>query len=336
MKQGNLKIGLQLLAALFIISIIFNFSSCRKKDDPEPVIPPVQAPVEPPVEPPVVPPPVPPVVPSVEMKPVADFPLASAGNTKITMMVSFTLEGKGYVVDQDGKVSQYDPVANTWTPKKDFPATAQSVLSFALSGRGYIINASNSPTINYEYDPTLNEWKLLTGSLPILANEPYTDLLVMDNKVYVSNGVLNKYFEGVITPGTSITWTEKFSYPNSNSSTVLSFSIGKNAYVGGGYKGNNVNDTDFWHYNLTTNEWKKVSAIPTDVTRNFAGFGFAMDINGYYLSNKMWQYSPASDKWTGYDWPVDKIASKMVALFVIDKAIYLVYSDKTCYKVTFN
>lgn len=95
---------------------------------------------------------------------VADIP------EKVYGCASFVVNSKAYVaggVNMAGivqKTYQYDDVANTWTPKADFPSpNSENLLSFGLNSTGYCglgapLGNEHGTTAIWSFNPDLNTW----------------------------------------------------------------------------------------------------------------------------------------------------------------------------------
>lgn len=105
-------------------------------------------------------------------------------------------------------------------------------------------------------------------------------------------------------------WQQKEDIPVAGRWGAFCFSIGSKIYLGGGYKGNFVNLSDFWEYNTETNEWTQKNDLPGADNRT-AGIAFSWNSKGYIglgsvdyntinaeFLNDLWEYDPANDTWS--------------------------------------
>lgn len=97
----------------------------------------------------------------------ADFPGMGGGFCGV-----FVIENKAYVIggttgklnaDGSNQLYEYDPAADTWTQKADFPAQyiKDQPFAFAANGKGYISCGQTDAGISdktYEYDPAADTW----------------------------------------------------------------------------------------------------------------------------------------------------------------------------------
>lgn len=81
--------------------------------------------------------------------------------------VSFALNGKGYVVSgYDGgalnDVWEYDPVSNSWSPKRSFRGEKRrDAVSFVIADKAYVVTGTNNSELKtdfYMYDALTDEW----------------------------------------------------------------------------------------------------------------------------------------------------------------------------------
>ncbi|MDB5035478.1 MAG: type sorting protein [Chlorobi bacterium] len=98
------------------------------------------------------------------------------------------------------------------------------------------------------------------------------------------------------------TWSQKQAMPGGIRDGAMSFSIGSKVYfgAGGGYK-------DFYEYDPATSKWTKKANIPGVTNERAFCTGFCIGNKGYVgfgydgntnIKNDLWEYDPASDKWT--------------------------------------
>jgi len=165
----------------------------------------------------------------------ADFP--AAARYQPTM---FAYGGKGYVFGGSNKLSggsggtdfndvwEYNPTANTWTQKADFPGEGR-MTAFAAPdadgvyvGLGYMSNLSNFFSDVWKYNPVADTWESLPA-LPGTANVPVVDggcsfYAIYNDKLLLSNINLNgtaweDYHTYFVLDLATQTWT---AYENAN------------------------------------------------------------------------------------------------------------------------
>ena len=178
---------------------------------------------------------------------------------------AFTIGGKGYVCTGGGSngLWEYDPIADTWSPKANYPGGGRTgAISFTIGTKAYVgLGGYND---FYEYDASSNTWTLKAN----FPGQPTNNCAFsIGNNGYVTNG---NYF-WCYHPDTD-TWEAKASIPfeGDRINNGFAFSIGNKGYAGGGY---------YWTYRMNPN-----------VTDNYGAY--------YNLKNDFYEYDPTTDNWT--------------------------------------
>lgn len=137
-------------------------------------------------------------------------------------------------------------------------------------------------------------------------------------------------------------WISKAKFPAGSLTESVSFTIGKNLYVGTGLNGNVNADLNnnyinkFYVYNIDEDAWKEIASLPSDkrssaISFSIGSYGYVgLGINclgsgncAYSSFNDLWRYDPANDSW-------DKMAdfpgahSGYETAFVIGDMAYIV------------
>lgn len=158
---------------------------------------------------------------------------------------------------------EYDPVADKWTKKADYPGKGKNCYGTSANGKGYIapgISFNGSGSIQHkdfwEYTPATDQWNK-KADFPGLGDERLICFSI-GGKVYVGGG------------------------SNHTTGTLIK---------------------DFWEYNPQTNQWKAIAPIPegrgaamTFVIGNLAYVGAGEGNNGPL--NTFYRYSPQNNTWT--------------------------------------
>jgi N-acetylneuraminic acid mutarotase len=159
---------------------------------------------------------------------------------------------------------EYDPMANNWIQKNDFPGVPRyAAVGFGIGEKGYLgtgINYLSSSEYTfykdfYEYDPRLNLWTRkadLGGTIRAFAVG-----FSIDGNGYIGTGstngtLLNDFWEYASTEDT---WIQKASFGGTKRSAAVGFSIGTKGYIGTGLIAAYTCVKDFWEYDQVTDLW---------------------------------------------------------------------------------
>jgi len=238
--------------------------------------------------------------------------------------ISFTIGNKGYLglgrsfsfpYPKYTDFWAYDPGADTWTQKADFPGGARETpVGFAVGSKGYVgIGLISSPTGPstylkdfWEFDPAANTWikKADFGG----AGRQSAAAFNIGDKGYISCGrdqndvLLNDLWE---YDPPSDQWIQKASVGNIGRIGAVAFSIAGKGYLGMGsfVTGNVANPLkDFWEYNQATNTWfqkadfRGGNSYSTNASFSIKDKGYVSNLESYF-KNDLWQYDPAFDAW---------------------------------------
>lgn len=277
----------------------------------------------------------------IRVKELASLPEAGRVSVDVdyvsTRFTSFTLNGKGYVVNRHGKVFEYDPENNTWTEKADFPGEDRvssygfTMGNYGYIGFGYIDGAIHAEDI-WAYNATNDSWKELTNvtEMPILGiYKPYATVMAFSDKLYIANGAFNDFFAGTISGNTSVNWasTKITSYPSDERSTPMYFSINGKYYWGGARPaGVNVHSRKFYSYTQGSNNWETLNDLPDDLIRDRLDYTFTIGNYAYSLdADVVWKYYSASDTWEKIDF--DILTPYYNVTFTIGDTAYVMYEE---------
>ncbi len=218
--------------------------------------------------------------------------------------VGFVIDGKGYIGLGDSSginprsgitlsdLWEYDPVANSWIQKTDFPAGGRAgATAFAINSKGYVGTGMGPGIYNlnndfWEYDPVADSWTQ-KANFGGDARECAIGFSI-GGKGYIGTGD---------NPGTipkttrqdfweydpvADSWTQKANFGGGIRTRATGLSNGNKGYVGLGIDPSNNNYIDFWEYNQATDSW--VSRMNfAGVSRNGAA-GFSIGGNAYIVS----------------------------------------------------
>jgi N-acetylneuraminic acid mutarotase len=185
---------------------------------------------------------------------------------------SFAVNGKGYVgsgISYPGTMVyhndnwEYDPAANVWVPKSNFPGTGRRGSAFFSSGnKGYMGTGWTSAQFNdwWEYYPLTDTW---TQKANFMGSPRYTAAAFeLDGFGYVGMGYspLKKDFYKYDIANN--VWNQITDIGGLVRQAAKGFSLnGKGYVVGGGQQGNYYTN-QLWEYNPATNVWTQKSNYP--------------------------------------------------------------------------
>jgi N-acetylneuraminic acid mutarotase len=125
------------------------------------------------------------------------------------------------------------------------------------------------------------------------------------------------------------TWVQQSDYPSNGVDDGTSFVIGDKAYCGSGIVSWFAIQRDFYAFDLNSESWSNVAAMPQGEGRQYAN-GFASDSFGFVFGgynnnflNDLWRYNPQNDQWLEMTSLPDSGRSG-AASFVIDSIAYII------------
>ncbi len=198
----------------------------------------------------------------------------------------------------------FDPVANTWTQKADYPDKApNNCISFVANAKiyaGFGFDGWNFTNRLWCYDPVQNTWKQM-GETPL--HKRFGAVACTDGeKVFIGTGFdtasKNDWWEYV--PATD-TWKQRCSlpYPGRENSVALAignrFFVSTGRYFHGPLTGGRL-FSDLLEYDAVRNQWYVRGEIPerenaiafTIAGKGYIGFGE----NDSTVLNDLWSFEP--------------------------------------------
>lgn len=181
----------------------------------------------------------------------------------------FTIDGKIYLGGGSGWVFmpnqtvnyafhdlwEYNPAANSWTPKTSIPDAVGRNMSIAaaINGKGYVgLGCNVDQTINYhsfwEYDPATDSWAAKAPFTPNFTTDAGT--YVLNNELYLLGGVnlnpvsLSSQFYKY-NPLTD-SWTALSSFNGGSIAGQFTLSTGTRVFTGTGYNAAINPRNDVW------------------------------------------------------------------------------------------
>ena len=211
---------------------------------------------------------------------------------------------------------EYDPAANKWTAKANFPGPARAnAVGFAINNKIYVglgsfYSATKNDTFNdfYEYDPATDKWTKKADFIAAGRDQPVW--FAIGNKGYVGTGntdpsnpstVTNDFYE--YDPATN-KWTAKTAMTGARC-RAFGFAVGGKGYIGGGEDNNTAKLINFFEYDLATDVWVGKANFPEGNARargfDFGAFGMVAGGRvgaGNATSGNLYQYNPKDNTWT--------------------------------------
>ncbi len=207
----------------------------------------------------------------------ADF---GGGNRRVAF--GFAIADKGYVgtgrddngTNGNGNLHndfwEYDPEANVWIQKANFPGgNRETAIAFSIGEYGYAgLGLAGSRKYDfYKYDPTANVWTTLQ---PL--NSGYhlydTAIFTLNGRAYFSTGSgFRNVPYGNYTSAEVIrydpqndSWTKLNDFTGGARQRATAFTVNGTAYLGLGWTG--VYKSDIWQYNEAADTWTPAANFP--------------------------------------------------------------------------
>jgi len=208
---------------------------------------------------------------------------------------------------------EYDSNTDLWSRKSDFPGTARvKAIGATIGNKAYVglgaiaAYEENQFSDFWEYDIMHDTWK----QLALFPGEAKNDLFcaVIDSCIYTTEGFSANTFSSdtwKYEPKTN-QWTQLTSCPVKRTN-VAGFTIGKDLYVGSGFK--IWNYKDFYCYHTETDTWSRIADLPE---ARILAKGLSINGQGYIMLGRYWngslnggkllsdvlKYDPLTNKWT--------------------------------------
>jgi uncharacterized delta-60 repeat protein len=183
----------------------------------------------------------------------ADFPQDFNSGAGITSGVAFTVDTFGYVglgntgLSNTKAFYRYDPTANTWQARADFGGNGRTgAIGFAVSGKGYLGFGFGGLSPNLKdmwlYDPAANQWTKRGDYNG--AGRGGSAVAIVNNDAYIFAGIENTTGSFGADVKTNLNtqfstqndgWSVQLPIPASVRVDAMAFTIGKKAFVYGGY-----------------------------------------------------------------------------------------------------
>lgn len=259
--------------------------------------------------------------------------------------VSFAIAGKGYygagsTAGTNGCTSEnncflnsfyeYDPVADTWTPKASLPTKLMFASAVSYDGKGYVglgetYNATLVQRVKtafwYRYDPVNDSWTAMQNFMGLSDNNYFNSVTeaaaaVIGDDIYVFGGRgfgdYNIYQDNISRYDVPTnTWSLVNADPGKNRTEAAGFYFDGTIYIGGGHDSEPLQD--FWAYNIDDDSWTQRANLPSPHTQRacvelngkgyfIGGYGKSVPISGpdpeaNYVANLL-EYDPVANTFT--------------------------------------
>ncbi|MBL0742724.1 Kelch repeat-containing protein [Chryseolinea lacunae] len=235
-----------------------------------------------------------------EWKRLGDFP----GKTG-SEYVSFVVNGKAYVglaqtSDQSKEVWEYDPAADSWTQKKDFPYEGTAEVALTIGKKGYVMVTSSAI---YEYDEAADTWtfksKLSEYTRPEIA------AFAANGKGYFGTGASSEFPFQILNDfwmfdPVANTWTRKADFPGDARVMTVAFNIGDKGFMGLGITTTGTTN-DLYEYDAAANRWTEKTSLPMmpgSTTFKFANFSAGhVGIHDSQNGARLYKYDLQTNEW---------------------------------------
>ncbi|UCG28257.1 MAG: hypothetical protein JSV24_02535 [Bacteroidales bacterium] len=234
--------------------------------------------------------------------------------------IAFTVNDKGYigmgVNDSKGELYdlwQYDPGADSWTQRAEFPSWT-SVTSFYVATASLAIIGLQATSEVWHYDYSTNTWERINDFPGVGRRLGFS--FQIGGKIYFGGGVVDDpdriyptdFWE--YNPGNDL-WTRKADFPAAGRENAVSFNIGNIGYAGLGFSITTTDEPepkfDFWMYDPADEsngfdalgdplgKWTRRADAPA-ATR-FTGF--TIDNRGFIFNlDRFLIFDPMANSWT--------------------------------------
>lgn len=184
---------------------------------------------------------------------------------------AFSINGKGYVgMGSDGiyvpsvkhDLWEYDPVADTWLRKSDYPGGNRDGIGvFVIGNKAYVGGGLDSGFFGdqnfYEYDPAVDKWSQKTD-LPI-GPIIFPSMFTIGNYGYLTCG---GGFSGEFTDlwrydAAKDSWDQMASFTGAPRQACATFALCGKGYVGLGQTGYTSAFNDMYSYDPLKDAWQK-------------------------------------------------------------------------------
>lgn len=247
-----------------------------------------------------------------------------------TQMIFFTKNGKGYIAggvdfsdfQYDRDLWEFDPSDKSWTLiSEDVPINLNNATSFVINEKVYFgfgnTNFGMGDLDFYSYDFQNSTFQLECNFPGIQASiGPIMDAVGFSHEGlgYLIGRGQNESSQKRMWQFHPVAqnWSEFGTYPTTGNAGMFHFIIDEKLYIGMGneYSYSNFNcSTDFWEYDLISNNWIQKNNFPgiarrdgisfTHNGKGYFGFGSQVDATTGAIKSfsDLWEYDVVTDSW---------------------------------------
>lgn len=215
--------------------------------------------------------------------------------------VAFSLYEKGYICTGQGDNTnflkdmwEYDPVADVWTQRADFPGSARrGAVAFVINNIAYVGTGEDVTGLRkdfFRYDPVNNIW----GVVADFAGTPRKQAAAfsMGGQGFVGTGFDGtmrndfwQYFEF------QNMWVQKANFPGTPRAGAAAWSYFPGGFIATGEDNTYTYTSDVWEYNYFNEQWTQRAVLPAPGRKGATAFvinGLAYlgtGYNGVYLDD---------------------------------------------------
>lgn len=227
---------------------------------------------------------------------------------------AFTVGGLGYILEGPDKIPEvwcYNPNANSWVQKNNFPGAAYGATIFVINDTAYAGNGQdtlgNYHTDFWKYNAGTDQW-IRIADFPGAGR--YTAMsFALNGKGYVGCGkAVGPFKDFYAYDPVANTWAQKADFAGAPRQSGIGVSAGGKGYMGLGYNGSALDD--IYQYDPVRDIWTTPVALAAGA-RFWTGCAVLKDtiyiVGGGYLPNgggnatsflsDCWMYDTTSNTW---------------------------------------
>ena len=151
----------------------------------------------------------------------------------------------------------------------------------------------------------------------------------------VTVSTLGHVVESPVTLKVNSPCMRSFDFPGGPRTAIACFALSGKGYAGTGLRPDGVEASDFWEYDPSTDQWKRIADFPTPIryATGFEGEGMAFMANGKtngIYRMELTRYDPVTDTWESRAPRLGGGSSMDAPGFVINGKAYLPASYEMC------